>query len=326
MSIVSVLGVDPRAYVKHALHAEGSLWVEKNCYADLWIELLHAQRLDPLPLLAFSLALDFVGDQWTFFKPPHEDLHTLYGLDVQELNVWRTLAEHAALHLSAGRLVLTEADAFYLPDTAGTDYGRQHTKTTIALETLDVEARRLGYFHNSGYYTLEGADFDGVFRRGGTWDANVLPLFAEWVNLERLERHAPDELRARSRRLLAHHLRRRPTQNPCARFAERFGQDVDGLRTVGIDTYHAYAFATLRQVGANFELAAAYLRWLDGGASSGLVRAATELESISSAAKTLILKGARSVAARKPADFSELLGTMVTGWERGMAQLVSDAG
>jgi hypothetical protein len=326
MSTVSVLGITPGAYTKHALHAEGALWVEKNCYADLWIELLHAQQLNPLPLLAFTLSLDFVGDQWTFFKPSHDDLHTLYGLDVQELNVWKPLVEHAVSHLSAGRLVLTEADAFFLPDTQGTDYGRQHTKTTIALETLDVEGRKLGYFHNSGYYTLEGADFDGVFRRTGTWDAHVLPLFAEWVALDRVERHSEDELRARSRELLKRSLRRRPATNPCARYARQFAGDLEGLRAKGIDTYHVYAFATLRQVGANFELAAAYLRWMDGTTPGAFTRAAAELETISSAAKTLILKGARSVAAKKPADFSELLGTMESGWERGMALLTSDAG
>jgi len=42
------------------------------------------------------VAIDFEGDQWTFFKPPHEDLKALYGIDVQELYVWRPLLEHAA--------------------------------------------------------------------------------------------------------------------------------------------------------------------------------------------------------------------------------------
>lgn len=326
MSSISVLGIDPGAYVKHALHEESALWVEKNCYADVWIEVLHAQRLNPLPLLAFTVALDFVGDQWTFYKPSHDDLNTLYGLEVQELNVFRPLAEHAVAHLSAGRLILTESDAFYLPDTAGTDYRRQHTKTTIALETLDVEGRKLGYFHNTGYYTLEGEDFDGVFRSAGTWDAHILPLFAEWVGLERLERHSEDELRVRSRALLARYLRRRPAVSPVARFARQFGSDLDALRAKGIDAYHIYAFATLRQLGSNFELAAAYLRWLGAGAEGDVTRAAAELESISSAAKTLILKGARSVAAKKPADFSELLGTMESGWQRGMDLLTRVAG
>ncbi|QSQ26301.1 DUF1839 family protein [Pyxidicoccus parkwayensis] len=326
MSVISVLGIAPGSYVKHTLHAESALWVEKNCYADVWIEVLHAQRLNPLPLLAFTVALDFVGDQWTFYKPSHDDLNTLYGLEVQELNVYRPLAEHAVAHLSEGRLILTESDAFFLPDTAGTDYRRQHTKTTIALETLDVEGRKLGYFHNTGYYTLEGEDFDGVFRTAGTWEPHVLPLFAEWVGLERLERPSEDVLRERSRALLARYLRRRPAISPCTRFAKRFASDLEGLRAKGIDAYHIYAFATLRQLGSNFELTAAYLRWLAGGSEGDLTRAAADFESISSAAKTLILKGARSVAAKKPADFSELLGTMESGWQRGIDLLTRVAG
>ena len=51
-----------------------SAWVEKNCYVDVWIELLHALGLEPLAMLAFTVAVDFEGDQWTFFKPSHDDL------------------------------------------------------------------------------------------------------------------------------------------------------------------------------------------------------------------------------------------------------------
>ena len=47
----------------------------------------------------------------------------------------------------------------WLPDTSGTDYRRQHTKSTIVIDDIDVEQRRLGYFHNAGYYQLEGEDF-----------------------------------------------------------------------------------------------------------------------------------------------------------------------
>ena len=46
-----------------------------------------------LAVMPFTLAVDWEGDQWTFFKPPHSDLRTLYGFDTQELNVWRPLVE-----------------------------------------------------------------------------------------------------------------------------------------------------------------------------------------------------------------------------------------
>jgi hypothetical protein len=95
-------------------------------------------------MLPFVAAIDFEGDQWTFFKPPHGELRDLYGIDVQELNVWRPLLEHALEHLAAGKLISTEADAFWLPDTSGTDYRRQHTKSTIVLNDLDLANRTPG--------------------------------------------------------------------------------------------------------------------------------------------------------------------------------------
>ena len=45
-------------------------WAETNCYVDLWVELLHALGHDPIAALPFTLAIDFEGDQWTFFKFP----------------------------------------------------------------------------------------------------------------------------------------------------------------------------------------------------------------------------------------------------------------
>ena len=127
MSRDRVWSLDPAPYRPHALHGDGRAWVGKNCYVDIWIEVLHARGLDPTAMLAFTLAIDFEGDQWTFFKPVHDELRTLYGVDVQEMTVWRPLVEHIALHLGDGKLVSTEADAFYLPDTQGTDYRTQHT-------------------------------------------------------------------------------------------------------------------------------------------------------------------------------------------------------
>jgi hypothetical protein len=138
-------GLDAATYQRHMLHADERLWVEKNCYVDVFIELLHALRLEPLAVLGFCAAVDFEGDNFTFFKPPHEDLRTLFGVDVQELNVWLPIVEHAANHLGEGKFISTEANSFYLPDTAGTDYRRNHVKTTIILADLDTEEQRLGY-------------------------------------------------------------------------------------------------------------------------------------------------------------------------------------
>ena len=66
--------LQPASYQRHALHADDRLWPEKNCYVDIWIEVLHALGLEPRAILPFTVAIDFEGDQWTFFKPPHDEL------------------------------------------------------------------------------------------------------------------------------------------------------------------------------------------------------------------------------------------------------------
>ena len=41
--------------------------------------------------------------------------------------------------------------------------------------SIDLAERRLGYFHNAGYFELEGDDFDGVFRLGLYADPSRTP-------------------------------------------------------------------------------------------------------------------------------------------------------
>lgn len=163
-ALAAIQGLDPSSHVRSPLHADDRIWPEKNCYIDIWIEVLNALRLEARGILPFVLALDFEGDQWTFFKPPHGELYELYGLDVQELTVWKPLLEHVVEHLPAGRVVSTEADSFWLPDTAGTDYRRNHVKTSIAINAIDVEAQTLDYFHSAGYHRLAGEDFRALFK------------------------------------------------------------------------------------------------------------------------------------------------------------------
>src|SRR5580704_15882919 len=63
---VAVLpNLDPTTYERHALHAADRAWVEKNCYVDIWIEVIHALGLEPTAIIPFVLGLDFEGDQWT---------------------------------------------------------------------------------------------------------------------------------------------------------------------------------------------------------------------------------------------------------------------
>jgi hypothetical protein len=323
MSVAAFRAVKLVRDVRRGIDGAERSWNESNCYIDVWIEVLHALSLDPMPCMPFTLAIDFEGDQWTFFKPPHKDLYALYGIDVQELNVWRPLIHHAEEQLRGGKLVLTEADAFFLPDTQGTDYRTQHTKTTIAIQEIDVEARRLCYFHNGGYYGLEGADFAGIFRLDVPHDPAFLPLFAELVRLDRVRRLSEEELTKATIALVRENLARRPKTNPVRRFAERLVVDVDWLKGEGLATYHVYAFATLRQLGASFEIAARLLRWLEARGEGDLEATAKDFDTISSTAKALILKTARAVSSKKPADLAPMTTAIAESWDRGMERLVS---
>lgn len=312
-----MLSLDPDRYQRHALHAEERDWVEKNCYIDIWIEVLHAQGLEPLAMLPFTVALDFEGDQWTFFKPPHGELWDLYGVDVQEMTVWRPLLEHVVLHTAVGKLVSTEADAFFLPDTRGTDYRAQHTKTTIIAVEIDVERRRLGYFHNAGYFTLEGDDFAGLFRLNAPRDPAYMPLFAELIRTDRVRRSAPEDLRRKAAALLRRHTARMPAANPVEAFAARFAAELPRLQEEGLGFYHAYAFATVRQLGAAAELASLFLRWLNEPAGDGTVAEVSDAYArVSSAMKALILKGARAVNAKRSTDFAPLFQPAIADWAR----------
>jgi Domain of unknown function (DUF1839) len=314
-------GLDPANYPRSVLHADSCVWVEKNCYVDIWIEVIHALGLEPRAILPFVAAIDFEGDQWTFFKPPHGELTDLYGIDVQELNVWRPLLEHALEHLAAGKLISTEADAFWLPDTSGTDYRRQHTKSTIVLNDLDLEKRTLGYFHNAGYYRLEGEDFARTFRLDAPPDPTFMPLFAEVVRVDRVIRRPTAELVAMSRDLWRRHLRRRPARNPVRSFQQRFTHDLPGLQDKGLAHYHAWAFGTIRQLGAAFELAALNLKWLAANGTAGLETATDAFEQLANTNKTLILKGARATNSKRPLDGAPLFDTMASAWEDGLGSL-----
>lgn len=308
-------------YLPHSLHAERQVWPEKNCYVDVWIELLHALELEPTAAMGSALAVDFEGDQWTFFKPPLGDLRALYGVNVQELTVWRPLLDHAIEYLAAGKLISTEADAFWLPDTVGTDYRRKHTKTTIILNDVDLDNERLSYFHNASYYSLEGEDFRGLFRFGAPKDSAYLPLYAELIRCDRLERRSSAELAQISTGLLRQALRHRPRTNPMRRFGTHIDNDFAGLQDRGLDEYHAWAFATTRQCGAAFDLSAAHLRWLSETGAINALPAAASFEFIAQTCKAMILKAARAVNSGRPLDASAMIEAMAQSWDSAMASV-----
>jgi hypothetical protein len=317
-------GLDPRTYQRHALHGETRAWPETNCYVDLWIEALHGLGYDPLAGLAFTAATELEGDQFTFFKYPIADLEALYGLDIIELNVWRALPEQIMEQVGLGRVVVVELDSFFLPDTAGTAYKTAHVKSSVAVELFDLPGRRMHYFHNAGYYALEGDDFAGAFRLGGDASPVQLPPYVEVAKLGRREAPRGDALVRIAREQLRFHLSRRPKENPFIAYRDKFARDLAWLLEADLAAFHAYAFATLRMFGANFELLGAFCRWLaERGGDAVLRDAATDFESISSTAKTMQFKLARAVQGKRQIDFTPMHDELAAAWTRGQDRLTA---
>lgn len=315
-----IIALDPATYQRHLIHGKDRTWIETNCYADVLIELLHALGYEPIAALPFTLAIDFEGDQWTFFKFPLADLYELYGLDVQELAIWKPLVTHVEEQVEMGRPVLVELDSYFLPDTAGTAYQREHVKSTVAIVEIDVDSQHLGYFHGQGYYHLNGEDFLNVFRLKGEPDPAMLPPYVEFVKRRQAGALAPDALLAGSIRLLKKQLLLLPETNPFEKFKPRFEQDLEWLMNESLETFHQYSFATLRQFGACYELAHTYLIWLQQQGQAGLDQAIADIEALSNGAKAYQFQLARAMNRKKALDLSPL-DTMATHWQSAMERL-----
>ncbi|MFP5513947.1 MAG: DUF1839 family protein [Alphaproteobacteria bacterium] len=309
----------PDGHDRHPLHRGERIWLETNCYVDLWIEALHARGLDPLAMLGFTVTQDFEGDQFTFFKVPLEDLETLYGLRVQELAIYDSVEAHVAEQLARspdGGLVLVEVDGFHLPDTRGTSYGTTHVKTTVGIVRIDPAARTMDYFHNAGFHRLEGADYAGVTAAA----AGPLFPYVEFVKpaLPALEGRA---LMDAALLLLRRHLARSPAENPIAAYRGAFPEHLDRLLSRPMEYFHLYAFNLLRQLGANFELLGAHIRWLDGAAE-----AEEACRTIAEGVKAMQFQLARTVARRKAPDLSDGFDRMERAYDTALGALARHYG
>jgi hypothetical protein len=126
------------------------------------------------------------------------------------------------------------------------------------------------------------------------------------------------QMRAGSRRLLAFHFGRRPPENPIRAFAAVFPEQVEAVAERPFGFFHKYAFNTLRQFGANFELAAAHLAWLSAEEFSA---AAEEARRISEAAKSVQFQLARAVTRRRFEPLQTALDPAADAWDAMMASL-----
>jgi hypothetical protein len=239
------------------------------------------------------------------------------------MNPWRSLAAHVEEQVEQGRPVLVEVDAYYLPDTAGTAYGLEHVKSTVAVNEIDVEAHRLGYFHGQGYHALEGDDFVALFQIEGLVHERMLPPYIEFVRIldGAAARAGNGTLTEASVACLRRHLTLLPRRNPFDKFKERFQHDLDWLMEEPIETFHRYSFATLRQYGACYELVETYLRWLSGRGEGGLEGSIEAFNRIAGTAKAFQFQLARAMARRRALPL-EPLDAMGALWEQGMQPLV----
>jgi hypothetical protein len=310
-------GISPDSYSPHALHSMERMWPETNCYIDLWIEVLSTLGLAPEAMLGFTLGQDFEGDQFTFFKVPLEDLEALYGIRVTELAIFDKVERHIQTQISRGRLCLIEMDSFYMPDTQGTAYRQEHGKTTVAINRLDVEQKRVDYFHNGGFFSLEGEDFDGLFQLRLTDED---PLFLPYTEFAKFPETPVDvtQTRAVSRALLSAHFARRPRENPIRAFASVFPEQVEAVAERPFGFFHKYAFNTLRQFGANFELLADHLVW---HSQAEFAQAAEHARKLSEAAKSVQFQLARAVTRKKFEPLATALDPAADAWDAVMASL-----
>lgn len=304
----------PGDHRPHVLHEAGRTYLETNCYADVLIELLHARGDEPLAALGSIVRTDWEGDQFTYAKPRQADLERLFGIDVHEMLPYRPLPEHIEEQLALGRTVLVEMDAWYLPDTEGTSYRREHLKTTVAPEVIDLAGERMRYFHNAGFFELAGEDYRGVFRMLPHFTDDVMDPFIEIVRFDAGPRLHGEELREAARALLRDHYSRRPSTNPFRAWHQRLDIDLPRLLEGSPEDYHAYAFVTVRMVGSAFELLADHVTWTlgtDGQDAADAFRAITE------ASKVVSFRLAR----RRAFDTAAAIAPMIESWDRGMESL-----
>ncbi len=314
----------PRPYEPHALHGAGAAWPETNCYVDLWIEVLHALRLNPIASLGFTVALDWEGDQFSFFKMPAGDLDGLYGISIGELNVWWSLEEQVAVQVERGQLPIVDADAFFLPDTRGTSYRSHHTKTSVGVRVMDRASKRIEYFHNAGYFVLEGEDYEGLFSKAA--GSMGLAPYVELAKLDGVVRRDEKALAAIALKLLGYHNACRRARDEkfgsaMSRFSRSLPEHVAWIRTQGGESFHAYAFAAIRQLGAASELLAAHLRWLELTSNAPLAAATDSFGSVANLTKTLQFKLARASASTKPFDAEGATSEITEQLARGFVAL-----
>jgi len=309
MALITSHPLAVQSYQPHGLHTDSDYpWPEHNCYVDLFIELLHSLRCDPIACFYVALCADFQGDQWTFVKPDVWALWKLYGVRVFEVNVWHMVESHVIYQLRDHSVPLLEVDAFYLPDVAGISYQLDHTKTAIGIVGIDVAAQELWYFHNRGLHCASGADYRGLL--GIDPRPQLVPYFeSASVGAACVRSYA--DLRHDSLELLRESLTATSVRDPFGCFERHLADSLPAMAQGDLG-FHRYSFATFRQLGAACSLGVQYLSWC-GLPNMG--RAIEGLALVSSLSQAFILRLARAATRGREVDWQEPLACMRTAWQ-----------
>ena len=150
-------------------------------------------------------------------------------------------------------------------------------------------------------------------------EASGLPPYVEFVKIGP-PGPTGEALLGRSRDWLRRELALVPATNPFVAFRERFARDLEVVLGNDLDVFHAYSFATLRQFGACYELAATYVQWLHRQGEPGVNELAKPFQDLAEGAKALQFQLARAVARRKTLDLTPL-DRMAEWWQHGISGL-----
>ena len=108
---------------------------------------------------------------------------------------------------------------------------------------------------------------------------------------------------------------RAPAANPIRAFQAALPEQVAALAARPFAMFHHYAFNTLRQTGANFELLSSHLEWLgeEAGAASAMTIAQT--------AKGAQFQLARALAKRRFEALPAAMDPAAEAWDALLARL-----
>jgi len=302
----------------HPWHAGERVWSTANSHLDVWVELLHTLDLDPAPVLLPTLCADFEGDQWTHTNVSRPDLWAAYGIALDDLCVWRPLLAHLVEQFDRGNVVLVEVDEFHLPSLVGSSYQREHVKTLIAATGYDRDAHRLRYLHGAVGAEVGGRDLD-VLLTAGIGGAQLPP--SSWiVKLDRMSARTPAERAQVGVALARLHGTRIPTRNPVRLFGESLRSHGAWLAGGDAELYQRWAFATLHQCGASFELAADVCAWLVTHGEP-IEPAVPHLRNVSYSARTLHQRLVRVPQSGRMPDVTHTVEDMARSWDEAMTVL-----